>query len=570
MKRYTGLNALRATQLLSARSTRFVAAGRAALSLVMLASTLVSTPPDLPVQILLSAYSVFALAALYLIHRRSLALSEFNNPAVMLTIDCVSLTVLLYMTGGADSPFFSPLYFIVLCALIQWGWRGAAMTGVGLLGIFLPTVWEIAFGTESGELELLTYFVRIGNLGVSVSLLIFFGRHVERVIDELARLSDPVPDSKSTDLDTPVVPCLQHALNVFGARRGVFVWSEDDEPWSQAAIREADGSVRRVRLAPGDAWIRDDAITDAAFLYDASGGRTFVKRGPRLVSGPDDVVSPASIEALGFQRALAMRAVADGFEGWLLVLDQEEPAIEDLAVAAMVSAQISVAVERWRTLLARRDVAAGQDRIRLARDLHDGVLQFLAGAALHLDAIARTPGLPPSAMERMRELGVSLKDEQRELRGFISAMRPPSAAGGGAKRPLGGELADICERLARHWSAEVTVDVQPVETAVSAELLFDLTRFVREAVANAVRHGSARRVALSVVEDQGMLRLTISDDGKGFPVQGVFSDEQLESAGVGPRSLQERARALGGRLELQSGAAGAAVTLLLPIRKAAA
>ncbi len=112
----------------------------------------------------------------------------------------------------------------------------------------------------------------------------------------------------------------------------------------------------------------------------------------RVVRGPP--VAPSLLATLSFERMLVLPIRADPLEGVILVLDQEEPATEDLAFGAMVSAQISVGLQRWHAQMTHRATAANAERVRLSRDLHDGVLQFLAGAAIQLEGLLRAGNLP--------------------------------------------------------------------------------------------------------------------------------------------------------------------------------
>lgn len=101
------------------------------------------------------------------------------------------------------------------------------------------------------------------------------------------------------------------------------------------------------------------------------------------------------------------------------------------------------------------------------------------------------------------------------------------------------------------------------DLALSPALLFDLGRFVREGVANAVRHGGAGSVEIVAGADAG-LRIAIRDDGRVFGFTGTRDHATLAREG-GPRSLHERATALGGRLSVESGAQGGCVILDLPM-----
>ncbi len=90
-------------------------------------------------------------------------------------------------------------------------------------------------------------------------------------------------------------------------------------------------------------------------------------------------------------------------------------------------------------------------------------------------------------------------------------------------------------------------------------------QLVREAAANAVRHGRARKVSTRLARANGHLELEISDDGSGFPVSGDFDDDELHARRIGPLSLRERVHNLGGRLRLRSCPSGATLNITLPL-----
>jgi signal transduction histidine kinase len=253
----------------------------------------------------------------------------------------------------------------------------------------------------------------------------------------------------------------------------------------------------------------------------------------------------------------------------ILVLDQEEPATEDLAFGAMVSAQVSIALERWQAQMTHRATVAAAERVRLARDLHDGVLQFLAGAALQLEGLLRAGNLPVAAKVRLMGLRQALSDEQRELRAFINAMRPTRPNEAAPAIDLAEELEELADHLSRYWNICVVADVAR-DLRVPTEIAYDIDRIVREAVANAVRHGRAGNVTVTARPREAVLALEIADDGSGFPFRGEMQDEELRTAGVGPRSLQERARSMGGRVRLSSGPRGARLGIELPLERMAA
>src|SRR5690242_7714521 len=99
------------------------------------------------------------------------------------------------------------------------------------------------------------------------------------------------------------------------------------------------------------------------------------------------------------------------------------------------------------------DAAKRDERSRLARELHDGILQALTGAALQLEALAQLEGTDPrAASQRLHEIAQLIADEQRTLRTWIQAVNPPSAAAMATSTDLGNALRTLCVRIERQSS----------------------------------------------------------------------------------------------------------------------
>ncbi|MCW5758366.1 MAG: ATP-binding protein [Phenylobacterium sp.] len=111
-------------------------------------------------------------------------------------------------------------------------------------------------------------------------------------------------------------------------------------------------------------------------------------------------------------------------------------------------------------------------------------------------------------------------------------------------------------------------DGHAIDLRVSQEVGYDLSRIVREAVANAVRHGAAGKVTVTARGADDRLNLVITDNGRGFAFQGEVGAGDADATGATPRTLTERVRALGGRLELKSSAKGASVIIDVPLATA--
>jgi signal transduction histidine kinase len=153
-----------------------------------------------------------------------------------------------------------------------------------------------------------------------------------------------------------------------------------------------------------------------------------------------------------------------------------------------------------------------------------------------------------------------LIEEQGEIRSFVSALR----RGRGLELTEAvEELRSLARRLGRQWSIDCNVDGSEEGPPIPIRLQLDIEQLLREAVANAVRHGKASRVDVEVGVDEDQFRLHVKDNGSGFlPVKGKSAIE--------PWSLKERVDRARGSLSLRSEPGCTNVLITLPLTGAAA
>jgi PAS domain S-box-containing protein len=203
-----------------------------------------------------------------------------------------------------------------------------------------------------------------------------------------------------------------------------------------------------------------------------------------------------------------------------------------------------------------RRLAVVEDRERIARDLHDGVIQSLFGVGMKLQAASQKAD---QANAVRASLAASVDDIQsviEDLRHYVFGLRPGLLA----DRELHQALDRLAADFQLHSQVVTVVDVDASVAAALTRSAGDVLQLTREALSNVRRHAQATtcRISLARVEDGAVLE--IDDDGCGFdPVT-------VSGYGQGRRNLSERAVRLGGRLELSSGTTGTTVTVHLPLR----
>jgi len=201
------------------------------------------------------------------------------------------------------------------------------------------------------------------------------------------------------------------------------------------------------------------------------------------------------------------------------------------------------------------------DRSRIARDLHDDACQQLASLALSVSEVARQRGDVQGA--RSQE---ALADIKRRVVGLIEAVRrvsydlhPTTLCRVG----LVGALESHCIEFERRHDAQVSVTTKGSLQHTSEDVALCVFRVCQEALRNAVTHGNARRIDISVARSRHELTLTIVDDGTGFDLTAAHSGR-----GLGLVSMEERAHLTGGGLEIVT-AVGSGTTIRARIPVAA-
>jgi signal transduction histidine kinase len=212
-----------------------------------------------------------------------------------------------------------------------------------------------------------------------------------------------------------------------------------------------------------------------------------------------------------------------------------------------------------REALLRRAVDASTDeRRRIAAELHDGVVQDLAGVSYALSAAAdRAPRETPADVRAaLRDGAAATRDSMRRIRSLLLEIHPPNLRAAG----LRAALADLVSPLAaRGVAAELDVDDSLVLSDDVEQLAY---RAAGEAIRNVEKHARASRVAVRLHGHDGAVRLEVVDDGVGFTAE---ERERRRAVGhVGLSLVEELAARAGGRVEVRS-APGAGTTFTLEV-----
>ena len=233
-----------------------------------------------------------------------------------------------------------------------------------------------------------------------------------------------------------------------------------------------------------------------------------------------------------------------------------------LAAGELVRGRRDRAVSYRQAMQERRRRQAGEERLRIAQELHDVVAHHMslinvqAGVALHL-----ADRKPETIEPALRAIKDASKEALTELRSLIDLLRDEDSPAPRAPAPTLAALDDIVDRSGRA-GLEVTKVVEGQDRPLPAAVELAAYRIVQEATTNVIRHAQASRAR--VVLDYGTDALTVSvdDDGRSAP------DPANLEPGNGLRGMQERAHALGGTLSVTASALGGLrIQATIPIRE---
>ncbi|WP_400995604.1 GAF domain-containing protein [Agromyces sp. GXQ0307] len=314
--------------------------------------------------------------------------------------------------------------------------------------------------------------------------------------------------------------------------------------------------VLEVRGEDADACLAGTVI-DAERTLGAvvlEGGETRATPGGR-VEPPDALAlhhdgscGPVLFTALrsgGFPRAVIAAARQPGAPHFTAA---EMRIAEDLADRVSLARELAAAREaQQRGLLL-------EDRARIARDLHDHVVQQLYGAGLDLEAAAADS--PGAVAERLGSAVEAIDEAIAQVRTIVFALTPQD---GGAPT-LRHRVLDLAGSASRHLPQPVAVSFAgPVDLLSEGSLADELTASVRELLSNAVRHSGAASVTLSIVAAEGRVTAEVADDGRGI-------GDAVRRSGL--ENLRVRAERLGGAFDLDSSSAGTRARWTAPITPA--
>ncbi|WP_318636125.1 sensor histidine kinase [Deinococcus detaillensis] len=393
------------------------------------------------------------------------------------------------------------------------------------------------------------------------------------LVNETLRVSGEHLGELTLSFDTPPSSDTRELISAISSELGSAVVSTQRRTRDLITLFEVDQSIRAERnmqrllaRVTGTIAGRVQASARAAFLTDQDGVlRLEYARDPSGVirsggplpdfvrrvaeGGQPGVASPAEAAEMfpGVKAALGLPLHAeDGLVG-VIVLGGDGLEQERTPLLALLASQATLAVRNARAYLYSEELAIGEERNRIAREIHDGVAQSLAFCAIKLDVVGRQiSSNPPQALLGVQEAGALLREQIREVRRSIFALRPIDLERYGLLETVRRYVLDFGEQ----HRVKVQLDIQgDIHLAPGDEAV--IFRILQESLNNVAKHAKAANVVVSLIGNHSV-RLTVEDDGQGFDFSQV-SGRVSSAGGLGLTQMRERVETRGGQYRVESG-----------------
>lgn len=236
----------------------------------------------------------------------------------------------------------------------------------------------------------------------------------------------------------------------------------------------------------------------------------------------------------------------------------------DITERKLAEEELGRRAQQLQALSVRLLQSQDEERRRIARELHDTTAQSLGALRINLSTLKRSAAASDSSARQAVEESIALVDRAiAEVRTLSYVLHPPMIEEAGLLPSLRWYARGFQERSGIAVSLDLPAELErlPIETETA------VFRMVQEALTNILRHSGSTLALIRIEREPGTLKVSINDEGNGLPssLRGDEGDEKVFAAGVGIASMRERARELGGSMNVHSDDHGTAIEVRLPV-----
>jgi signal transduction histidine kinase len=488
------------------------------------------------------------------------------------SLDILWPALIAIFTAGSNSPFYLFYIFVLLEAAYRWGLQATLLTALVSTGLFISQAFfTLAKGLTfpslfRGSYDLNSFVMRGVYLLIMGYLLGYLGEEEKQLREETASIARVMTKARSeAGVRGTIESVFEEILNLFRSRQAAlavldhnsgraYVWdvlqnaSGGKVSLSTRELRSQEGG-KDLFETPGHVWYArrapkpDDPLKYHIYALDEDGRRLF----DETWSPPEALIGDQKV-----RRFLGVRTLyADEWSSVMLVFAPSLRSSPEAAVRFLrnLSLQVSPAIYSAFLTTRLRTRAGALERARVARELHDGVIQSLIGLEMEVDVLRRQPDASTAAVvDRLSHIQRVLRQEVLNLRELMQQMKPVDI------RPT--QLLDFLVTMVDKFQRDTGISSRFVSTlqeiSLPPRVCAQLARIVQEGLANARKHSGARKVLVQMGQHDGQLRLAIDDDGRGLDFSGRLTLTEMDAIRKGPLAIKERVRTIGAQLVVES------------------
>ena len=533
----------------------------AALALVDLVET-AGDPARRAALIFLSAYLVFAITAV---------LAENLLPEwriqVPLAADLVVLAIFLFVTPSVSAFWFLFLFAVFALATQENNRAMPILVGAATGGIIVRVAAADAFGWHSAM-----HWVAVGS-GTLVSGL-GMGFLGTREREHLVREQFLQKVTRLLQFDRGLAESIRQALGeiclAFECEQACLAIRDEDLDrlfvWKVRPGDREQTSPEGLPLIRSDTFLADALETSLCWEFRNGRGEGFGwDRRTAQPSRNVPVPPGATQEELGARSLLAVTIEAGGRPAGrvLLINPKKKFTPGDLRWLEQIVRHLGPPLENVFLLRHLRARAVESERSRISRDLHDGILQTLLSLNIQLGVLRNRP--PQTLEQAESELGSlqrTVQQESEELRRMVTDLRPLRVESADMRELMLG----FAERYRNESGLALDLFIEDRNLRLPDRICRELFQIYRESLHNIKKHANASHVVVKLGQDEAKVSLVVDDNGRGFSFSGRFTNEELDRLRLGPISIKERTRSVGGTLTVESNPGhGARLTIEIPL-----
>jgi len=470
-----------------------------------------------------------------------------------LLFDLAALAAFLLLTQSVVAFWFVYL-FVALAVGIRWRMRSSVIfAGVVTFALLVRTALH---GPLAWENVLSWIALSTGTFGAGVGVS-FLGsrqrRHVaeQEFLGQLALLCE---------VDRGMAESLRLVLNelvrAFDCEEAILAFRDSELDrifvWKLRAGDESRLSPENLPVTRSDGFLLDHPNASVCWnqLEGSGEGFGWNRQDGRPLKDLPRLPGPMRQE-LGWKSVLGVTLDLAGQPAGRIMLGNAHRRLlrQDLQWFERIVRHLGPPLQNLFLLRHIRARAIEGERSRISREIHDGILQTLLSVDIHLDVLRRkVPVAPEQAIGGLSSLQQTVRNETEELRRMVTDMRP--------LRVQSADLVDLMRGFAERFRNESTVAldllIDSAELQLPDRICRDLFQIYRESLHNVKKHAHASHVVVKLWQNESQVVLVVDDNGEGFSFAGRFTGDELDRLRLGPISIKERARSVGGLLTVES------------------